>query len=456
MTSAERSLHPSYLLDRHDDGSVQSFITCDFMPALKANPTVARAEFIRTLTSADVKGCGGPGARVGKKFATVLKAPGAPKYLVVNGDESEPGTFKDKALMEQSPDLVIQGIVMAALTVGAKHAIIYIRHEYQEAIKSISRGIDRAALELGINGSSVLGSDYSLNLSIFESAGGYICGDQTAMLEAIEGRRAEPRNRPPEPEMCGLFGMPTLVHNVESISWVALIATHGDTWYRNLGANGAVGRRLFSVSGNVRAPGVYEVPNGTPLRGLIIDHAMGVTEGRTLKAIATSGPSGGFLPARLPVQNLPAGHRKQLPASFLERHLPPDATHLDVLDLELNLEVFRGLGLALGGGIVVYDERANMLDQALNASEFFRNESCGKCVPCRLGTQRLVEIASRIRRGEADKAALERAAAHADELLAVLEATSICGLGMVAAKPLTSALHYFPGDVIPYLRRAFR
>jgi NADH:ubiquinone oxidoreductase subunit F (NADH-binding) len=437
----------SILLSRDDKAKnydpVRKFVT-----DLKGDPDAATAEMLAKTAESCIAGKGGPGARVGKKMAAVRNAPGPSKVVVANGDESEPGTFKDKALMEKSPYLVVMGAILAALTVGAEQVYIYIRREYGVAIEAMKAEVRRAALLLGINGPSLLGSGRVVRVEVFVSAGGYICGDQTAILEALEGRRAEPRIRPPEPETCGLRGMPTLVNNVETLAWYSLISLHGAQWYRDLGVNGAYGRRLFSVSGDVVRPGVFEVPNGTPLGDLILGRAGGPRPGRMLKAIATSGPSGGFLPVAIPIDRLPANHRSRLPEGFVRRRLAPGAAHLDTLALELNLEVFRALDLALGAGIVVYDDHADMLEQAASASLFFRDESCGKCVPCRLGTQQLVKIATCLLQTPPDAAALDGHRQLVDRMLDVLGATSICGLGAVAAAPLASVIRYFSDDII--------
>jgi NADH:ubiquinone oxidoreductase subunit F (NADH-binding)/NADH:ubiquinone oxidoreductase subunit E len=337
------------------------------------------------LKVADLRGMGGAGVRAHQKWDDVRRARGEVKYVVCNADESEPTTFKDRELLLRAPHLVLEGVILGALFVGAGSAYIYIRHEYEEQVEAVRAAIARAEA-LGVCGRDVLGTGRPLAVEVFVSPGGYICGEQSALVEAMEGKRAEPRNKPPLLETNGLFDRPTLLSNVETFAWVPAIALRGGAWYRDQGANGYKGLRFFSVCGDLNLPGVYEVPIGITLRELVDGFAGGMKGGRRLKAFAPSGPSGGFLPARLPRSTLPRGFEAKVPARFLDERLPEGADGLDVLDLELDLQLFRDLGLMLGAGMMVYDEGANMLEHALNASEFFRNESCGKCVPCRLGS----------------------------------------------------------------------
>jgi NADH:ubiquinone oxidoreductase subunit F (NADH-binding) len=259
----------------------------------------------------------------------------------------------------------------------------------------------------------------------------------------MEDHRAEPRNRPPQLETNGLYDKPTLLSNVETFAWAPAIWVKGGQWYRDQGVRGCLGLRFFSISGDLNKPGAYEVPNGITLRELIADHCGGMRDGRPLAAFAPSGPSGGFLPAQLPIGALPRAAREKLPAG---------ATHLDILDLELDLQHFRDLGLMLGAGMVVYAAGADLVDQAASCLDFFRNESCGKCVPCRLGSHKLAEIGQRLRGRELDSIELEGLTPLVRDLARTMELTSICGLGMVAAAPLTSLLANFPQDVKHSLR----
>ncbi|MEA2631676.1 MAG: formate dehydrogenase beta subunit [Chloroflexota bacterium] len=410
---------------------------------------------IEALKAADLRGMGGAGVWAHQKWKDVRQARGDTKYCVVNADESEPGTFKDRELLLRTPQLVIEGLVLAGLLTGAERGYIYIRHEYADPIEAVRAAITRAEA-MGICGEDVLGTGRPLPVEVFVSPGGYICGEQSALIEAMEDHRAEPRNKPPQLETNGLYNKPTLVSNVETYAWVPSIVMNGGAWYRDQGVNGAHGMRLFSISGDVNRPGVYEVPCGLTLRSLIEDHAGGLGDGQELKAFAPSGPSAGFLPARLPRERLPEGFAARLAgrerARQAEGEPPAGAEDFDVLDLELDLQTMRDLGLMLGAGLVVYGDRANMLDQALNASAFFRNESCGKCVPCRLGSQKLVEMAGGILQWQYDEESIRPVEKLLTELQRTMEMTSICGLGMVAGNPLISVFRHFRGDLEAYLR----
>ncbi|HEV3386692.1 MAG TPA: NAD(P)H-dependent oxidoreductase subunit E [Gemmata sp.] len=405
------------------------------------------------------------------------------KYIVANGDESEPGTFKDRELLLRLPHLVVEGVILAGLMTGATAGYIFIRHEYHEQIHAIRDEIARAKA-LGACGVDVFGCGRGFPVEVFESPGGYICGEQSALLEAMEDRRAQPRNRPPELNSNGLRDRPTVVNNIETLAWIPAIVLRGGAEYAAGGWRlqnavkplGFGGRRLFSVSGDVRRPGVYEVPIGLPMRELLEDprYCGGVT-GAGLKAVATSGPSGGLLPARIPIDlklrdTFPEAVKKLRERSnidadlmewFLLTHLPEGSTHLDLQAVPLDLNFYRNLhGVLrfpvepmLGAGLVVYAEGRDALDIAVNFTEFYRNESCGKCVPCRLGSQKLVQIGSGLlglREAGTPPVGEDAKGLQADvkELTKVLQLTSICGLGYVAPIPLATTIAYFPADLL--------
>lgn len=392
---------------------------------------------LEQMRLAELRGMGGAGVPAWRKWQDVREARGDVKFVVCNADESEPCTFKDREILLHAPHLVVEGMTLGALVVGAEHGYVYIRHEYPEQIDRMEAEIERARAD-GVLGGDALGTGRRFDLEVFESPGGYVCGEQSALIEAIEGRRSEPRNKPPQIETNGLLDRPTLLNNVETFAWVPAIALRGGAWYAGAGArgtpwytrrgrDGAKGTRLFSLCGDVARPGVYEMPIGSSL-GELIDRAGGMLGQRPLKAVAPSGPSGGFLPATLTREDVGRG-------------MPDGIDMLDVRELPLDLDEFRALGLMLGAGLLVIADGpgADVIDLAIGATRFFRNESCGKCVPCRIGSQKLVEIGERIAAG----ASRSGDAALVADLARTLELTSICGLGQSAAKPLESALRHF-------------
>jgi NADH:ubiquinone oxidoreductase subunit F (NADH-binding) len=350
------------------------------------------------------------------KWETVRTAFADQKYIVCNADESEPGTIKDRFIMRHAPHLVIEGMIVAAIVTGATRGIFYIRHEYPEQAEIIEAEI-RGCYQQGLLGRTILGSDFAFDLELFVSPGNYICGEESALLEAIEGKRAEPRNKPPFPALQGLWQKPTVINNVETFAFATAILARGGDWYKAQGRNGSSGSKFIGVSGHVQRPGVFEIPMGLTYRQLVDERAGGAYPGHTVKAFAPSGPAGGFLPASM-------------------------------LDLAIDWTAMAKAGSTVGSGaVVVCDERACMLDLALNAVRFFRNESCGKCVPCRVGSAKLTDMLESWTRGEPgaeDRALL-------DELTHTLRLTSICGLGQVVPVPIASVLAHFLDEVEQHL-----
>jgi NADH:ubiquinone oxidoreductase subunit F (NADH-binding)/NADH:ubiquinone oxidoreductase subunit E len=366
------------------------------------------AGIVATLKAAGLRGMGGAGFPTGTKWEIVRNAPGKEKYIVCNADESEPGTIKDRFIMENVPYLLIEGMILAGLVTGAKKGILYIRHEYEHPKDILQEEIDRCYRD-GLLGSQVLGSTMAFDLEIFVSPGGYICGEESALLEAIEGKRAEPRNKPPFPGTNGLWNQPTAINNVETFVFATVILTRGAEWFKSQGTNGAFGMKFVGISGDVNRPGIYEVPMGTKYSQLIHEYAGGMLDGRNLLAYAPSGPSSGYLPASM-------------------------------ADLPLDWNAVAAAGSMVGSGaIVVCAEGRCMLDMALNAVRFYRNESCGKCVPCRVGSQKLVEMLTGWTEGHSSSADLPLL----DELSHALKLTSICGLGQVVPVPILSVLKHF-------------
>jgi len=371
---------------------------------------------IASLKASDLRGMGGAGFPTGLKWEIVRNAPGDPKYIVCNADESEPGTFKDRFLLENVPHLLVEGMILAGLGTGARHGIVYVRHEYEAQIEIVEHEI-ATAKAAGLLGPNILGSGRAFELETFVSPGGYICGEESALLEALEGKRAEPRNKPPFPGTHGLHGKPTAINNVETFVMVPSILANGPEWFKAQGKSGAAGLKFIGISGDVARPGVYDIAMGTPARQVIFERAGGVAGGRPLKAWAPSGPSSGFL--------------------------PPSA-----LDTPLDFKSLAAAGSMLGSGaLLVLDDRACMLDMALNAVRFFRNESCGKCVPCRVGSAKLVEVLGQIARGDGRAEHLPMI----DDLSHALTLTSICGLGQVVPVPIRSVLTHFRAELDDHL-----
>jgi NADH:ubiquinone oxidoreductase subunit F (NADH-binding)/NADH:ubiquinone oxidoreductase subunit E len=364
-----------------------------------------------TLTAAGLQGMGGAGFPTGRKWDLVRAASGEPKYVVCNADESEPCTFKDRVILAELPHLVLEGMLVACRVIGAETAIVYVRHEYGPEEAAIRRAIDAAGRDGVLEAAGV-------EVVVFTSPGGYILGEETALLEALEGRRGEPRNKPPFPGTHGLHGKPTLMNNVETFAHVPRILSEGAEAWRARGTNGAPGLKFMAIAGDVERPGVYEVPMGTPARVLLEQHAGGVKDGKRCLAFCPGGASTAFLPA-------------------------------SKLDAPLSFDGMRAAGSALGSGaMLVVAEGRDLLDLATNVVRFFRNESCGKCVPCRVGSEKAVEILDRVREGKAGRDAFSVFPA----LHETLALTSICGLGMVALVPAMSVLENFPREVDERLR----
>lgn len=380
---------------------------------LRAQHTDFGTYCVETLEASGLRGMGGAGFPTGTKWKLVRGEPAAPKYVICNADESEPGTFKDRVILEELPHLVIEGMLSAALTIGAEHGIVFIRHEYTRERKSLERAV-AAARAAGVLGDNAAGSGQAFEIEIFVSPGGYILGEETALLECLEDKRGEPRNKPPYPGTHGLWGKPTLINNVESFALATSILHHGADWWHAQGLGEFSGLKFLSISGDVAAPGVYEVPTGTTVAAAI-ELAGGMAEGRELLAFLPGGASSNFLPAA-----------KQ--------------------DTPLEFQAMRNAGSMLGtGAVLVVGSGRDLLELATGLVRFFRNESCGKCVPCRMGSSRAVSILEGIPAGTTS---VEHVALL-PLLGETLEQTSICGLGQVALNPILSLLQHFPDAALP-------
>ena len=368
------------------------------------------------LKESELRGMGGAGFPTSLKWDLVRKQTEPIKYVVCNADESEPGTIKDRFIISHLPHLVIEGMIIAGLVTRAQKGIFYIRHEYPLQEEIFGEELRRCA-KAGLVGKKILGSELDFDLEIFVSPGGYICGEESALIEAIEGHRAEPRNKPPFPGQAGVWQKPTVINNVETFSNVPQILARGVDWFKNAGVGGSRGLKFVGVSGQVENPGVFEVPMGTSMSDVIFGNAGGVRGGKKLKAFAPSGPSSGYLPASM-------------------------------VDVKLDFKALADAGSMLGSGaIVVCDETTCMLDMALNAIKFYRNESCGKCVPCRMGSQKMVEILTRWTQGKLSESQFAADLKLVEDLSAAMSQTSICGLGQIVPAPIQSVLKHFRQEV---------
>ena len=375
---------------------------------------------IAELEAAGLRGMGGAGFPTGRKWSLVAGEGATSKHVICNADESEPGTFKDRELLYDLPHLVLEGMAIAAYCVGAQRGTVFIRHEYGPERKRLEAAIDQARTA-GAFGEKIFGSDFSFDVDVFVSPGGYILGEETALLECMEGRRGEPRNKPPFPGSRGLYGHPTLINNVETLVHAVSIVDRGAAWWDGLGLDGYSGHKFISVSGDVEAPGVSLFPVGTPLSEVLSAHG-GMQGGRVVAAVAPGGASSNFLGT-------------------------------EALELPLDFDAMAAAGTMLGSGAVVFVGEGNdLLEVGLSITRFFRNESCGKCVPCRVGSEKAVRLLESGEPGRRNDSDPSRLALEDEALLRTLhetmQQTSICGLGQVALGPLLSILSRFPDEVL--------
>jgi NADH-quinone oxidoreductase subunit F len=366
-------------------------------------------DVIAEVKAAGLVGRGGAAFPTGLKWESAAQASGSPKYVVCNGDEAEPGTFKDRVIMEEDPHQVLEGLILAAYAIGASQGYVFIRAEYPRALETMSAAVVEAR-QTGYLGAQILGTHFSFDVELRRGAGAYICGEETALFEAIEGKRGFPRMKPPFPTTAGLFGRPTVINNVETLCNVPLILRQGAAAYRQLGTAKSPGPKLFCLSGDVQRPGLYEVPFGVSIRHLLHDLAGGLRAGHRLQALLLGGAAGAF------------------------------ATE-QALDVRLSFEDLRAAGLPLGSGVItVLDETRDLRDVVLRLARFFAEESCGKCFPCQLGTQRQFEILQRVARGQAQPGDADRLR----EVGQTMSEASLCGLGQTAASAVLSALQHWP------------
>ncbi|MBL0176441.1 MAG: SLBB domain-containing protein [Ignavibacteria bacterium] len=383
-------------------------------------------EVVREALDSGLRGRGGGGFPTGKKWDFARVQQSDVKYLICNADEGDPGAFMDRAVLESDPHRVVEGMIIAAYAIGARHGYVYCRAEYPLAIARLRKTIEDARA-YGLLGENILGSGFSFDLRIKKGAGAFVCGEETALMNSIEGRRGMPRPRPPYPSVSGLFGKPTVVNNVETFANVPVVFRLGGAEYAKTGTASSKGTKIFALSGRIRNTGLVEVPMGTTLREVVFDIGGGIPDGKTFKAVQIGGPSGGALPA-------------------------------SVIDTPVDYEHLKSVGAMMGsGGLVVMDESTCMVDLAKYFMTFIEEESCGKCIPCREGTTRLLETLKRLtksHRGEtAPDDALQRfqGMVYLERLAEVITDASLCGLGQSAANPVISTLRYFRDEYEAHL-----
>jgi bidirectional [NiFe] hydrogenase diaphorase subunit len=403
-----------------DPDRIESYIAADGYLALRnVLREMTPTEVIQAITRSGLRGRGGAGYPTGLKWATMAKTPGARKFVICNADEGDPGAFMDRSVLESDPHRLLEGMIIAGYAVGAEQGFIYVRAEYPLAIERLQTAI-RQAKQRGLIGSGVFESPLNFNIEIRIGAGAFVCGEETALMASIEGRRGLPRPRPPFPAESGLFGQPTLINNVETLANVVPIILKGADWFAGIGTERSKGTKVFALAGKITNTGLIEVPMGTPLRQIVEEMGGGAPDGNTIKAVQTGGPSGGCVPA-------------------------------SELDTPVDYDSLSQLGSIMGsGGMIVMDQTTDMVDVARFFMEFCMDESCGKCIPCRAGTVQLHELLKKVLAGKATATDLQQL----EELCDMVKHTSLCGLGQTAPNPVLSTLRYFRSEYLQRLQTA--
>lgn len=392
-----------------DPERIEEYIANDGYRALVAALTeMTPSDVIDEVVTSGLRGRGGGGYPTGLKWVTVAKAEGDEKYVICNGDEGDPGAFMDRSVMESDPHRVIEGMAIAGYAIGAEKGYVYVRGEYPLAVSRLKTAI-RQAQKLGYLGSGICGTTFNFNISIRLGGGAFVCGEETALIASVEGKRGSPRPRPPYPAEYGLWGQPTLINNVETYANVPPIIRNGGDWYASIGTEKSKGTKVFALTGSLNNTGLIEVPMGITLKEIVYEIGGGIPDGKDVKAVQTGGPSGGCIPKTL-------------------------------LDTPVDYESLAALGSIMGsGGMIVMDETASMIDVAKFFMEFCMTESCGRCIPCRVGTVHMHDLLEKIYDGEATM----RDLALLESLCDMVRNTSLCGLGQTAPNPVLSTLRFF-------------
>jgi len=395
-----------------DPERIESYIAVDGYQALhEVLHEMTPKEVVEAMVKCGLRGRGGAGFPTGLKWGTVAKSPGAKKYVICNADEGDPGAFMDRSVLESDPHSVLEGMAIAAYAVGADQGYIYVRAEYPLAIARLQVAIKQAK-QMGLLGSGIFESPFNFNVDLRIGAGAFVCGEETALMMSVEGKRGTPRPRPPFPAESGLFGCPTLLNNVETFANVPTIYRKGAEWFAAIGTEKSKGTKVFALAGKIKNTGLLEVPMGTPLRKIVEEMGGGAPDGGAIKAVQTGGPSGGCIPAQ----------------------------HLDT---PVDYESLGKLGSIMGsGGMIVMDDSTNMVEIARFFMEFCMDESCGKCIPCRAGTVQMHHLLDQI----ASRKATVRDLQKLEELCDLVRNTSLCGLGQTAPNPTLSTLRFFRNE----------
>lgn len=401
-----------------DPENIDEYIAFDGYKALeKVLFEMSQDDVINEITDSGLRGRGGAGFPTGKKWYFTKIAEGDQKYVVCNADEGDPGAFMDRSILEGDPHSVIEAMMIAGYAVGANKGYIYVRAEYPIAVHRFQTAINQAK-EYGILGKNIFGTDFSFDLEIRLGAGAFVCGEETALLESIEGRSGRPRLKPPFPANCGLWQKPTLINNVETYANITKIILNGAKWYSSIGTEKSKGTKVFALGGNVVNVGLVEVPMGTTLREIVFDIGGGIPGGHKFKAAQTGGPSGGCIP-------------------------------VEHLDTPIDYESLSQIGSMMGsGGLIVMDDTKCMVNLAKFYLGFTVDESCGKCTPCRIGTKRMLEILEKVTEGNGETEDLEKL----ERLAKTIQKASVCGLGQTAPNPVLSTMKYFRDEYITHIR----
>lgn len=400
-----------------DPENIDEYIAFDGYKALeKVLFNMSQDEVINEITDSGLRGRGGAGFPTGKKWFFTKIAEGDQKYVVCNADEGDPGAFMDRSILEGDPHCVLEAMMIAGYAIGANKGYIYVRAEYPIAVERFQKAIDQAK-DYGILGNNIFGTDFSFDLEVRLGAGAFVCGEETALLESIEGRSGRPRLKPPFPANAGLFGKPTLINNVETYANITKIILNGAKWYNSIGTETSKGTKVFALGGNVVNVGLVEVPMGTTLREIVFDIGGGIPNGRKFKAAQTGGPSGGCIPE-------------------------------ENLDTPIDYESLGAIGSMMGsGGLIVMDDSKCMVNLAKFYLGFTVDESCGKCNPCRIGTKRMLEMLTRFTEGKAEMEDIEKL----ERLANTIKTASVCGLGQTAPNPVLSTLKYFRDEYVAHV-----